>query len=242
MALNSGTNHKNFPHSSNSMLGPEFEPEQLNLQTPFMLPIRSTIMKRFFDIVIGVFMLIFFLPLIIIISVTLRCTYGKNVFYGQKRIAKGGKTFRCWKFSTMVPDAELHLQDILNSDLDLRIEWEKTHKLKNDPRVHRVGAILRKSSLDELPQLINVIKGEMSLVGPRPVTGSELKKYKQFASYYLAVRPGLTGLWQISGRNDVDYDTRVRLDVTYVRNWSFVEDLRIFIKTTIIFILGQGAY
>ena len=142
----------------------------------------------------------------------------------------------------MASNSQELLQNLLASDPIAYEEWHSTYKLKNDPRVTRIGHFLRKSSLDEMPQLINIIKGEMSFVGPRPVTQDELTRYKDNVIYYLAVTPGLTGLWQVSGRNDIDYETRVSLDTQYVKNWSFSQDLKILAKTFIIVILGKGAY
>nr|WP_281060668.1 sugar transferase [Mesorhizobium sp. M1A.F.Ca.IN.022.06.1.1] len=164
------------------------------------------------------------------------------IFYGHKRIGRGGRIFACLKFRTMVQDGEKVLAAHLAANPDAAAEWAATRKLKDDPRVTRVGAVLRKLSLDELPQIINILQGDMSLVGPRPVVRDELEIYGSAAVYYLKSRPGLTGLWQVSGRNDVSYDTRVAFDRHYVENWSMVEDIRIIVKTVPAVWMARGSY
>jgi undecaprenyl-phosphate galactose phosphotransferase len=150
--------------------------------------------------------------------------------------------FGCLKFRSMVPDADEILKRRLDDDPDARTEWEQGFKLKDDPRITPIGAFLRRTSLDELPQLWNVLKGEMSLVGPRPIIEEELERYGDQVGYYLETRPGITGLWQISGRNNTSYDDRVALDSWYVRNWSLWYDLVILVKTINVVVKGQGAY
>jgi undecaprenyl-phosphate galactose phosphotransferase len=142
----------------------------------------------------------------------------------------------------MSVDAEQQLRTLLASDPAVREEWEREFKLRNDPRVTRVGRFLRRTSLDELPQLLNVIRGEMSLVGPRPVIQEELMRYGDDVDYFLMVRPGMTGLWQVSGRNDLDYDTRVYLDTWYVKNWSMWYDIAILFSTVKVVMQGKGSY
>jgi len=153
------------------------------------------------------------------------------VFYQHKRVGYAGKHFGCWKFRTMVVDSDQFLKSHLSRNLAAREEWKRDHKLRNDPRITWWGHFLRKSSLDELPQLINVLRGDMSLVGPRPVVPSELSRYGDELGVYLAARPGITGAWQVSGRSDCGYDSRVRLDVDYVRNWKLTTDVVILAKT-----------
>ncbi|HMY12098.1 MAG TPA: sugar transferase, partial [Turneriella sp.] len=154
-----------------------------------------------------------------------------------------GKEIRVFKFRSMHRDAEAKLAELLAKDPAARAEWKKTHKLRHDPRVTKLGAFLRRTSLDELPQLINVLCGDMSLVGPRPVTETELKtKYKGKADYYKLVRPGITGLWQISGRSDISYEQRVNMDSWYVFNWSLHIDLVILYKTIWVVLGRRGAY
>jgi lipopolysaccharide/colanic/teichoic acid biosynthesis glycosyltransferase len=158
-------------------------------------------------------------------------------------VGRGGALFGCLKFRSMVIDSEARLAELLARDPAARAEWEATRKLKRDPRVTSVGRFLRASSLDELPQLINVLRGEMSLVGPRPVIQAELEQhYGAAAAHYMSVRPGITGLWQVSGRNDTTYEQRVRLDVSYVARASFAEDLRILLATPVAVLRRRGAY
>lgn len=197
--------------------------------------------KRIFDIVFSIFLLILLFPFFLFFYLIVKSD-GGNAFYGHERIGKNGKKFKCLKFRSMTSNSQELLQKILASDPTAREEWNTTYKLKNDPRITKIGHFLRKSSLDEMPQLINILKGEMSFVGPRPVTAAELSYYKDNVVYYLHVTPGLTGLWQVSGRNDVDYDTRVFLDKKYVQNWSFFQDLKILAKTVIVVLFRKGAY
>lgn len=152
-------------------------------------------------------------------------------FFGHRRIGRNGEVFRCWKIRTMVVDAEARLAEHLASDPEAAAEWERDHKLRDDPRITRLGAFLRATSLDELPQIWNVLKGEMSFVGPRPVVRDEMRKYGAARTAYLAMKPGITGLWQVSGRNDVSYDERVAMDVEYVSSVSLLTDVRLILLT-----------
>ncbi|HYD18087.1 MAG TPA: exopolysaccharide biosynthesis polyprenyl glycosylphosphotransferase [Patescibacteria group bacterium] len=167
---------------------------------------------------------------------------GGPVLFGHKRIGKNGRVFKCWKFRSMVPNAQEVLREVLERDPAARAEYERDFKLKNDPRVTRVGAILRKTSLDEIPQLFNVLRGEMSLMGPRPIVEDEKKFYEERISDYMSVKPGITGLWQVSGRSDTGYDQRVYLDSWYVRNRSFWNDMVIGLKTFVVVLARKGAY
>jgi lipopolysaccharide/colanic/teichoic acid biosynthesis glycosyltransferase len=164
------------------------------------------------------------------------------VIYRHWRVGRNGQMFSCLKFRTMVPNADQVLRDLLESDPELQAEWVRDHKLRNDPRVTRLGRFLRRTSLDELPQLMNVLRGEMSLVGPRPVIREELLRYGRNVNTYLAAKPGITGLWQVTGRNDTDYRRRVVLDTYYVRNQNLLLDLYILAKTTGVVLGGNGAY
>ena len=166
---------------------------------------------------------------------------GKPVFR-QQRVGQNGKPFKIYKFRTMRADAAEQLEKILDSDPAAREEWERDRKLKNDPRITRIGGFLRRTSLDELPQLINVLRGQMSLVGPRPIIEEEIVAYGDYIDYYQQVRPGITGLWQVSGRNELSYAERVQLDVWYVRNWSLELDLIILTKTFVAVLLRKGSY
>jgi Undecaprenyl-phosphate galactose phosphotransferase WbaP len=164
------------------------------------------------------------------------------VFYRQTRIGRFGRKFPVYKFRTMVQDADRVLQDYLDKSPELKAEWLATHKLKEDPRVTRLGARLRTWSLDELPQLWNIIIGDMSLVGPRPIVDAEVEKYGKCFELYIQVRPGLTGLWQVSGRNNTTYERRVELDEYYIRNRSLKLDLQILLKTALVVLKKDGAY
>ena len=197
--------------------------------------------KRTFDLVAASLLLVLLSPVLLTLAWQVKRD-GGPAFFGHKRIGQNGKTFKCWKFRSMVVNAQEVLQELLATDAQARAEWDKEFKLKNDPRISRIGHFIRKTSLDELPQLWNVIKGEMSLVGPRPVIQAELERYGDDVTYYLEACPGVTGLWQVSGRNDVDYDTRVYLDAWYVKNWSLWTDISILFKTIKVVIQRDGAY
>jgi Undecaprenyl-phosphate galactose phosphotransferase WbaP len=202
-------------------------------------PARLT--KRLFDTLVAALLLVLLSPLMLVIALLLKLE-GGSVLFAHQRIGKNGRKFDCYKFRSMVPNAEQQLQNLLQHNAQLKAQWDKEHKLKDDPRISRIGDFLRRTSLDELPQLFNVLKSEMSLVGPRPIVQDELQKYGLEKSYYLMVRPGMTGLWQVSGRNDVDYETRVYLDAWYVKNWSLWYDLAILVKTIKVVFGRNGAY
>jgi len=204
-------------------------------------PIGGTF-KRFFDITAALAGLTLISPLFLLLMLLVKFSDGGKVFYGHRRIGRSGKVFHCLKFRTMVEDGDAVLAAYLARNPQEREEWLATRKLQNDPRVTRVGAVLRKLSLDELPQIFNILRGEMSFVGPRPVVRDELKMYGTSASFYLKSRPGLTGLWQVSGRNDVSYQARVAFDRHYVENWSFVFDLKILIWTVPAVFTSRGSY
>lgn len=167
---------------------------------------------------------------------------GGAIFFGHERLGKGGKTFKCWKFRSMVPNSAEVLKELLENDPEARKEWDADFKLKDDPRITKIGELIRRTSLDEIPQLYNVLRGEMSLVGPRPIVQDETKFYKEKISEYYSVRPGVTGLWQVSGRNDISYDLRIYLDSWYVRHWSLWSDIVIIIKTVLVLASRKGAY
>ena len=200
--------------------------------------------KKFFDIFFSLFFLIFSLPLFLIISLFIKLSSRGPIFYLQERIGKNNIPFRCIKFRTMYPEAKDILQNILMKDNNLKKEFEETHKLKNDPRITIIGKLLRKTSLDELPQFINVLRGEMSIVGPRPIVKDEIIKYEENFKKVSSIKPGITGLWQVSGRNNLTYKRRVMLDLNYVENYNLIMDLRILIRTfgVILFPLDRGAY
>ncbi|UWR31944.1 sugar transferase (plasmid) [Sulfitobacter sp. W002] len=186
--------------------------------------------KALFDLGLGLMLLPVLLPVILVLCVLVAMDGGLPIF-GHKRIGKDGREFRCWKIRTMVVDAQERLKKHLADNPEAAAEWRQNFKLENDPRITRIGRFLRKSSLDELPQLFNVFRGEMSFVGPRPVVRDELLRYGLHQQVYMSMRPGVTGLWQVSGRNDVAYDQRVSMDVQYAREVSLTEDVRIVAKT-----------
>lgn len=199
------------------------------------------LLKRIFDVVAAGVLLLLLGPFFAYLIWRIRQTGGAAI-YAQSRVGQGGKAFNCLKFRSMVPNADEVLKELLAKDAIARAEWERDFKLKNDPRVTPIGRFLRKTSLDELPQLWNVLRGEMSLVGPRPIVDAELERYGDLVDYYLEARPGITGLWQISGRNDIDYSDRVNLDAWYVKNWSLWYDLVILLKTVKVVLRREGAY
>lgn len=202
-------------------------------------PARLT--KRLFDVVAAFVLLLLLAPVMAVLALRIRCDGGPALFKHQ-RLGRGGRLFPCYKFRTMVVDSEERLTRLLARNPDMRAEWERDHKLRADPRISPIGHFLRRTSLDELPQLFNVLRGEMSLVGPRPIVQAELARYGADADYFLMVRPGITGLWQVSGRNDVGYEQRVYLDTWYVKNWSLWYDIAILFKTLRVVLQRDGAY
>lgn len=200
-------------------------------------------MKRIFDIIFSLCAMICFLPLGILIAIFIKITSVGPVFYSSKRVGKDGATIYCWKFRTMCLNADQMLADILAQDPVLRLEWDTYYKLKDDPRISSVGRFLRKTSLDEFPQFWNVLRGDLSVVGPRPVTEEEIQKYfGAKASKILSVRPGLTGIWQTSGRNLLTFEERLRLEESYIDKQSLSLDLHIICKTIPAIFLSKGAF
>jgi len=185
--------------------------------------------------------LLLFSPLFAVLAYKIRKDGGPAT-YGHTRLGKDGRPFKCWKFRSMVTNSQEMLQDLLARDPEARAEYERDFKIKNDPRVTPIGKFLRKTSLDEIPQLFNVLCGEMSLVGPRPIVEDEKKYYGDQIGYYTSVKPGMTGLWQVSGRSDTGYEQRVRLDTYYVKNWSLWNDIVIIFKTINVVLRRKGAY
>jgi exopolysaccharide production protein ExoY len=198
--------------------------------------------KRTLDIAIAISALFLLSPLFLLTALLVKLSDGGPVFYSHNRVGYGGKSFGCIKFRTMRVGAEKRFEEYLQSNPDAAAEWENTRKLKFDPRVTVFGHALRKTSVDELPQLINILRGEMSVVGPRPVVADELQRYGPHTFKYCTTRPGLTGLWQVSGRNDTTYDERVELDVEYCTNWSFWRDLKIIMWTLPALCSREGSY
>jgi exopolysaccharide biosynthesis polyprenyl glycosylphosphotransferase len=223
-----------------------------------MLTFRQTpldgwgrIVKRLIDIIASLAALVLLSPVFLLIAAIIKITDPGPVVYGHKRLGRGGRPFKMFKFRTMQQKycagpgfsgkSELEIFREMGRD-DLIEEFKRDHKVKDDPRISTIGKILRKTSLDELPQFFNILKGDLSLVGPRPIVEAELPKYGRWGSYLLSIKPGATGLWQVSGRNDVSYEERVRLDAHYVQNWSLWQDFVIVIKTFLTVIIGKTGY
>ncbi len=203
----------------------------------------NRLIKRSFDVIFSLTVIIFLAPLYLLIALLVKLSSKGRIFYKHKRVGKDGKCIEIYKFRTMYENSDKLLEELLKKDEKLRQEWEKNYKLKKDPRITPIGKILRKFSLDELPQFFNVLKGDLSVVGPRPVVKEELDKfYGEYKKFYLSVMPGITGLWQVSGRSNLNYENRVKLDTIYVVNWSIWLDIVIIFKTLKVIINKEGAY
>jgi lipopolysaccharide/colanic/teichoic acid biosynthesis glycosyltransferase len=204
----------------------------------------SRIAKRAFDIFFSLLVLALGCPVYLILAVCVYISSPGPIFFSHQRVGRNRRSFGCIKFRTMVPNADKKLRELLEKSPQMRQEFEETFKLKNDPRITWIGKFLRVSSLDELPQFVNVLKGEMSVVGPRPLVKDELPRYGEEIDYVLSVKPGVTGLWQVSGRNDISYEDRVKLDVSYVKKRSLALDIKLVIRTVGVMVLPKdnGAY
>ncbi len=200
--------------------------------------------KTLFDIIFSLTVIILGSPLFLFIAILIKFSSRGPIFYYHKRVGKNFKPFYCIKFRTMHPEADDIFNNLLEINEQIKEEFEKTHKLRNDPRITTIGKFLRKTSLDELPQFINVLKMEMSVIGPRPIVEKEIKKYHNKIEKVLSIKPGITGLWQVSGRNNLSYKKRVYLDALYIDNFNFIMDLRIIIRTfgVLLFPMDRGAY
>lgn len=216
----------------------------ISFHTPLNYKIKHIPIKRAFDIVFSLLCLVLGLPFFLLIALFIFVSSPGKVIYSHERIGRGGKSFRCYKFRSMYLNADQRLKEILASHPLLKEEWEKNYKLKKDPRITPFGSFLRKTSFDELPQFWNVLKGDLSVVGPRPVVKEEVEKYLNVKAYkILSIRPGLTGLWQVSGRSDIAcYQTRIQLDEYYVDNHSLLLDLKLILKTIPAMLFSKGAY
>ena len=213
----------------------------LRLKNNLARPINRWL-KAIFDFVVTLVGTVMISPILLFIALWIYKDSPGPVIFKHMRIGKNGKPFPCYKFRSMCVDAKIKLEELLETDPEAKAEWERDFKLRNDPRVTKSGAFLRKTSLDELPQIFNVLKGEMSLVGPRPIIHEELERYGEYVDDYLMVKPGITGMWQVSGRSDIDYEERVLLDSWYVRNWSVWTDIVMLFKTFKVVLLRKGAY
>lgn len=197
--------------------------------------------KRWLDWTLALLGLAVLSPLFVAVALLIRLDSAGPVFHRTTRLARGGGTYTLLKFRTMVPDAERLLKHLLATNPEMQREYSASYKLLNDPRITRIGKFLRRWSLDELPQLVNVLRGDMSLVGPRQILPSEIRMYGPDGGKLITVRPGITGLWQISGRSKLSYDDRVRLDMQYIENLSFWLDIKILLKTPKAVLRGEGA-
>ena len=200
------------------------------------------LIKRGIDLVLSIGGGLCLLPFLLFIGLVVAIDNHGSVIFAHRRIGKDGREFNCYKFQTMIPNAQEALEEYLSSNQNAQKEWKENFKLMNDPRVTRLGLFLRKTSLDELPQLWNVVRGEMSLVGPRPIVAKEIKYYGDNFKEYAMCKPGITGIWQVSGRSDTTYEERVAMDTWYARNRTNILDLKYLCKTVKIVLLGKGAY
>lgn len=225
------------------------ELETLFYEKTVLLKVRNNLavtynrtIKYIFDMIVSCLGMVISLPLFVVIGLLVYIDNPGSIVFAHRRVGYNGELFPCYKFRTMVVNSQEVLEQYLKEDPAARMEWERDFKLKDDPRVTKIGRFLRKTSLDELPQLINVLKGEMSLVGPRPIVQEEIARYGEYISDYYMVRPGITGMWQVSGRNDIDYSERIEMDSWYVRNWSIWMDMVLLMKTIKVVMEKKGAY
>lgn len=202
----------------------------------------QTALGRTFDVMVALVAALVFLPFLILTAIAIKISTPGPALFVQRRVGRDGKLFPCLKFRTMVVNSQEVLAELLASSPEARAEWDRDQKLRRDPRITPLGHILRKSSLDELPQLFNILAGHMSIVGPRPIVEAEIPRYGDRFAFYCSVRPGLTGLWQVSGRNDVSYETRVRLDAFYAMRKSTVYDFAICLRTVPAVLSSRGVF
>ncbi len=203
---------------------------------------RYRVIKRMMDLLVALIAMPLLFPVMLTIMALVRFTSPGPIFFSHRRIAKNGAFFSMWKFRTMCVDSAEVLEHYLAMHPEARAEWNQTHKLKQDPRITSVGTFLRRYSLDELPQIWNVVTGRMSIVGPRPIVAAEVEKYGEHFDHYCRVKPGVTGLWQVSGRSKVSYPNRVKLDCEYVEQWSLFRDFKILLATARSVVNQDGAY
>ncbi|GAA4773505.1 sugar transferase [Stakelama sediminis] len=217
--------------------------------TPPRLPVEPSAQSNFgkggvfrlIDIAVALVALIFFLPVMVLIALAIYAQDRGPVVFAHQRLGQNGRRFPCLKFRSMVNDADRVLRDVLSSNPAMRAEWDRDHKLRDDPRITPLGNFLRRTSLDELPQLINILRGDMSLVGPRPIVEGEIPRYGRYIRNYYSVRPGLTGIWQVSGRSNVTYRRRVAMDVVYARCASLGLNIRILLATVPAVLTSRGS-
>lgn len=236
-----------FASQGRAGLSPVSGPTAVSGNTPAATPAADRLFRalpsgRAFDVAMALAAILVFLPLLLLTALFIKLSAPGPVLFVQRRIGRDGKPFPCLKFRTMVVDAQDVLNTLLETCPTARAEWDRDQKLRTDPRITPIGAILRKSSLDELPQLFNILAGHMSVVGPRPIVEAEIYRYGARFDAYCSVRPGLTGLWQVSGRNEVSYEARVRLDALYARRKSTRYDLAICLRTVPAVLGSRGVY
>jgi exopolysaccharide production protein ExoY len=215
--------------------------EAIHPESP-IVSFRYRVLKPLLDLTIVFLALPVALPLSLVVAALIRLTSRGSVLYRHRRIGQFQQPLYVWKFRTMYEDSDHLLEQRLSTSAEAREEWARAQKLKDDPRVTPIGKMLRKTSLDEIPQLLNVLAGEMSIVGPRPIVDEERPKYGKYFSTYTHALPGITGLWQVSGRCDVDYPERVLMDVQYVEQWSLRMEIKILLKTVYVILHSRGAY
>ncbi len=245
--LTNGATSYSYPASdATSYEGSDrFPRPKIRRQHPLSVPstlFRYRVIKRLADLLLAALVMPVFLPVLLILAVLVKITSPGPVFFSHRRICKNGAFFSMWKFRTMCVNSSEVLERYLASHPEARAEWNQTHKLQNDPRVTKIGNVMRRWSLDELPQIWNVMTGRMSLVGPRPIVAAEVEKYAECFHCYTRVKPGVTGLWQVSGRSKLSYEARVRLDCDYVTQWSLMRDLKILVLTVKSVVNQEGAY
>jgi exopolysaccharide production protein ExoY len=235
--------HDDAPYRSIGISVSEFSGSsgKWTIETPVDHPVGGAA-KRALDIFIAGTALVFLGPLMISVAILLLLLQGRPVFFAHRRVGFAAREFHCFKFRTMAVDGEKLLAEHLRAKPSAAAEWKMTQKLKNDPRVSRLGLMLRKTSIDELPQLLNVVRGDMSCVGPRPITPDETVRYGSRIHLYFGTRPGITGAWQVTGRNETSYEQRVLLDSSYVRDWSIRKDVNILLRTLPVLFSCRGSY
>ena len=221
-----------------------FKNKTIIIEKYFFTILNYKIIKRFLDFIFAFLLIILLIPLFLIIGILIKISSKGSIIYIQKRIGKNNTSFSCYKFRTMHPQSKYLLKKILIKNKDFKNQFSETRKIINDPRITKIGKFLRFSSLDELPQIFNVLIGDMSFIGPRPIVKSEIKKYGKEFGQVFSIKPGISGLWQVSGRNNLTYDKRVELDINYSENINFLLDVKIFIRTivVILFPFGKGAF
>ena len=219
-----------------------FDAARLRSERVRLSPTHDAILTRALDLTVAIAAIAMLLPLLILLVILLKVTSPGPILFAHPRIGKGGRVFPCYKFRSMVVDSAQVLERHLAHCPEAREEWARDQKLRNDPRVTPIGRLLRRSSLDEVPQIFNVLLGQMSMVGPRPIVFGEVIRYRQYIVDYMAVKPGITGLWQISGRNNTTYRRRVALDTAYARSRNLALDVAIMARTIPAVLSGSGCY